>query len=201
MVDGCSKLADTLAACAQVSLFNYPVVIKHAPALRYGGHSSHVMNVRWSADEKFAISVGGRDRWGDSDSALPLGAEQGCAPSRSVLGCAGPRAQVHFPVAHRAGEQTAGPFLRQAASGGAGQAGPGVQDDGRLTDAAAAAVRVACGAWAVGQRVAAARGRAAHAGAGAGEQRARVGWRLRASGGTVTRLSGEGARTARALKL
>jgi microtubule-associated protein-like 6 len=28
----------------------------------YGGHSSHVMNVKWLADERWAVSVGGRDR-------------------------------------------------------------------------------------------------------------------------------------------
>ncbi|GFH33025.1 WD_REPEATS_REGION domain-containing protein, partial [Haematococcus lacustris] len=46
----------------KVNLFNFPCVVKHAPALRYGGHSSHVMCVRWAADESFAVSVGGRDR-------------------------------------------------------------------------------------------------------------------------------------------
>ena len=46
----------------KVKLFNYPVVVQHAPALVYGGHSSFVPNVRWAYDESFACSVGGRDR-------------------------------------------------------------------------------------------------------------------------------------------
>ena len=37
-------------------------MIKHAPGVSYGGHSSHVMNVRWAADESRVVSVGGRDR-------------------------------------------------------------------------------------------------------------------------------------------
>jgi echinoderm microtubule-associated protein-like 6 len=46
----------------QVKLFNWPCVVQHAPAHVYGGHSSHVMNVRWSADSQYAVSVGGKDR-------------------------------------------------------------------------------------------------------------------------------------------
>jgi microtubule-associated protein-like 6 len=46
----------------QIKLFNFPCVVGDAPGHMYGGHSSHVMNVRWSADETFAVSVGGRDR-------------------------------------------------------------------------------------------------------------------------------------------
>ncbi|GIL85815.1 hypothetical protein Vretimale_19546 [Volvox reticuliferus] len=45
-----------------VRLLNFPCVVQHAPAHVYGGHCSHVMNVRWSADETYAISVGGKDR-------------------------------------------------------------------------------------------------------------------------------------------
>jgi len=52
----------------QVSLLNYPSVVQHAPALRYPGHSSHVTGVRWARDESYAISVGGRDRWGSETS-------------------------------------------------------------------------------------------------------------------------------------
>lgn len=46
----------------QVKLFNYPCVVEDAPGHVYGGHSSHVMNVRWSLDERYAVSVGGKDR-------------------------------------------------------------------------------------------------------------------------------------------
>lgn len=44
-----------------VKLFNHPCVVQHAPCHQYGGHSSHVMNVRWASDESFAVSVGGKD--------------------------------------------------------------------------------------------------------------------------------------------
>ncbi|GMH44987.1 hypothetical protein BSKO_12944 [Bryopsis sp. KO-2023] len=46
----------------KVKLFNYPCTRKNAPSAIYGGHSSHVMNVRWSSDERYVVSVGGRDR-------------------------------------------------------------------------------------------------------------------------------------------
>lgn len=58
-----------------MSLYNYPVVVKHAPALGYGGHSSHVMNVRWASDESLAVSVGGRDRCVASVSCEATSAE------------------------------------------------------------------------------------------------------------------------------
>ena len=44
-----------------VKLFNYPVVIEDAPHRAYRGHSSHVMGVRWSADDAYVASVGGKD--------------------------------------------------------------------------------------------------------------------------------------------
>lgn len=46
----------------QVKLFNWPCVVEDAPAYSYGGHSSHVTAVRWSADENYAVSTGGHDR-------------------------------------------------------------------------------------------------------------------------------------------
>ena len=55
-------LVSVTNAMLQVKLFNFPCVVEDAPGHMYGGHSSHVMNVRWSADETFAVSVGGRDR-------------------------------------------------------------------------------------------------------------------------------------------
>lgn len=41
---------------------NYPCVAKGAQSFTYRGHSSHVMNIRWSADENVVVSVGGKDR-------------------------------------------------------------------------------------------------------------------------------------------
>lgn len=37
-------------------------MVKNAPADVYGGHSSHVMNVKWSCNGEYVVSVGGRDR-------------------------------------------------------------------------------------------------------------------------------------------
>ncbi|KAK9816488.1 hypothetical protein WJX72_000919 [[Myrmecia] bisecta] len=45
-----------------VKLFHYPCVVQHAPCHPYRGHSSHVTNVRWTADEKRLVSTGGIDR-------------------------------------------------------------------------------------------------------------------------------------------
>jgi len=66
-VNACDKSPDghyllTSDDFGKVRLFNAPVVVQHAPAHTYGGHSSHVMNVRWGLDQSFAVSVGGRDR-------------------------------------------------------------------------------------------------------------------------------------------
>ena len=44
-----------------VKLFNAPCVVHHAPAKVYGGHSSHVMNVRWLLGDGGVVSVGGWD--------------------------------------------------------------------------------------------------------------------------------------------
>lgn len=45
-----------------VRLLNCPSLIEHAPARVYPGHSSHVMCVRFSPDDKRVVSVGGKDR-------------------------------------------------------------------------------------------------------------------------------------------
>lgn len=45
-----------------VNLFNYPCVVQDAPCWRGGGHSSHVMNARFSPDDNWVVSVGGKDR-------------------------------------------------------------------------------------------------------------------------------------------
>ena len=53
-------------ACADdfggVSLLNYPCVVEDAPCAVGRGHSSHVMNVRFSPDDDWVVSVGGKDR-------------------------------------------------------------------------------------------------------------------------------------------
>jgi len=45
-----------------VKLFAYPCVIDDAPFRGFGGHSSHVMNVRMSVNDRWVMSVGGKDR-------------------------------------------------------------------------------------------------------------------------------------------
>jgi len=45
----------------QIKLFNAPCVVHHAPPRTYGGHSSHVMNVRWLLGDGGVVSVGGWD--------------------------------------------------------------------------------------------------------------------------------------------
>jgi WD40 repeat protein len=45
-----------------VKLFEYPCVEKNSQYKDYGGHSSHVMNVIFCKENRFAVSVGGGDR-------------------------------------------------------------------------------------------------------------------------------------------
>jgi WD40 repeat protein len=45
----------------KVKLFRYPCVVEHAPFRTFSGHSSHVMNVRFLADQRRVVSVGGHD--------------------------------------------------------------------------------------------------------------------------------------------
>lgn len=45
-----------------VNLMYWPAVVKEAPCRRAAGHSSHVMAVRWTADNQRVISAGGRDQ-------------------------------------------------------------------------------------------------------------------------------------------
>lgn len=42
----------------QVNLFRYPVLKKGTESLVYPGHSSHVMNVRWTVADEFLLSCG-----------------------------------------------------------------------------------------------------------------------------------------------
>jgi microtubule-associated protein-like 6 len=46
----------------KVRLFTYPVTIPKQKNKDFAGHSSHVTRVRFSADEKHLLSVGGNDR-------------------------------------------------------------------------------------------------------------------------------------------
>ncbi|KAK3257290.1 hypothetical protein CYMTET_33616, partial [Cymbomonas tetramitiformis] len=45
-----------------INLFNCPCVVETAPCRTYGGHSSFVMCVRFSCDDRRVITAGGRDR-------------------------------------------------------------------------------------------------------------------------------------------
>ena len=62
----CSRLGDDFG---HVSVFNYPCVVADAPRSSYGGHSSHVMNVKFTpqpesgggAGDLKLVSVGGND--------------------------------------------------------------------------------------------------------------------------------------------
>ena len=57
-----SRFVATADDFGNVNLLHYPCVVTHAPRFCGIGHSSHVMSVRWSPDEKRVYSVGGRDR-------------------------------------------------------------------------------------------------------------------------------------------
>lgn len=46
----------------KVRLFRYPCVKDSSEFLEYRGHSSHVMNVRWSLGDEYLISCGGNDK-------------------------------------------------------------------------------------------------------------------------------------------
>ena len=45
-----------------VNVMNYPCVVDEAPRQRCSGHSSHVMNARFSPEDRWVVSVGGLDR-------------------------------------------------------------------------------------------------------------------------------------------
>ena len=46
----------------KIKLFNYPSVLEHSPYKEYCAHSSHVTNVRFSANDRYLASVGGHDK-------------------------------------------------------------------------------------------------------------------------------------------
>lgn len=45
----------------KVNVFRYPCLYGSVPAV-YSGHSSHVMNVRWSLGDQYLLSAGGNDK-------------------------------------------------------------------------------------------------------------------------------------------
>jgi WD40 repeat protein len=45
-----------------INLFKYPSPVKNASKAIFMGHSSHVMNVKFSPDQRFLFSVGGNDK-------------------------------------------------------------------------------------------------------------------------------------------
>uniref|UniRef100_A0A383W527 PLAT domain-containing protein n=1 Tax=Tetradesmus obliquus TaxID=3088 RepID=A0A383W527_TETOB len=59
---GIGQLLATAGDDGRVRLLSYPCVVDDAPARVYPGHSSHVMNVRFSPHNKWVASVGGKDR-------------------------------------------------------------------------------------------------------------------------------------------
>jgi microtubule-associated protein-like 6 len=46
---------------ALVKLFDFPCPGKNAKCKKYTGHSSHVTNVRFAANDKYLVSTGGSD--------------------------------------------------------------------------------------------------------------------------------------------
>jgi microtubule-associated protein-like 6 len=46
----------------KIHLFRYPCIKENSADISYGGHSSHVMNVRWTVGDECVISCGGNDK-------------------------------------------------------------------------------------------------------------------------------------------
>eukprot|EP00798_Chlamydomonas_sp_ICE-L_P018393 gene18393-24865_t len=56
----------------KVRIFNYPVVVTEAPHRAYVGHASHVLNIRFSPNNKWVVSLGGEDRGAFQWAVLPV---------------------------------------------------------------------------------------------------------------------------------
>ena len=56
------KLLATADDFGKIKLFNYPAVTPGSMSSAYGGHSSHVTNLRWTNDDAQIISIGGNDK-------------------------------------------------------------------------------------------------------------------------------------------
>ncbi|KAG2422675.1 hypothetical protein HXX76_015839 [Chlamydomonas incerta] len=125
-----STRGDLIVTCDDdglVKLFNCPCVLDDAPHRAYRGHSSHVMSVRFSADDRTVLSVGGYD-WGMFQFAvvdLEPAAPEPAAPQK-VWGALDPEGRAYgwtytpYDV-KPAGAAAAGPSAaapRASASGG-----------------------------------------------------------------------------------
>uniref|UniRef100_A0A8D2Q7X7 EMAP like 3 n=1 Tax=Varanus komodoensis TaxID=61221 RepID=A0A8D2Q7X7_VARKO len=103
----------------KVHLFQYPCAKPKAPSLVYGGHGSHVTNVRFTHDDGYLISMGGKDtsifQWrvlaGSRSTSSPqdAGANQApCSLSCGWVGTPRPRTDCWEPCA-RAGDPMGSP--------------------------------------------------------------------------------------------
>jgi hypothetical protein len=63
-VDVCEEKGLAVSAnddAGLVRLFNYPCIVKNAPAKDYGGHSSHVTNIKFIKGGDSLVTAGGND--------------------------------------------------------------------------------------------------------------------------------------------
>lgn len=72
----------------KVNLFRYPSIQERAQHIGYSGHSSHVMNVRWTVADECLISCGGNDKcvfqW--KHSIVEMGGSGGAAATLTGAG-------------------------------------------------------------------------------------------------------------------
>lgn len=70
-----------------VRVLKYPCIEEGADALNCAGHSSHVMNVRWTAADEYLVSVGGNDKtvfqWKHTISSMDGTSSENVAPMSS----------------------------------------------------------------------------------------------------------------------
>lgn len=59
---GNRELIATADDFGKVKLFRYPCIVPNADHKPYGGHSSHVTNIGFTADDAWVVSTGGEDR-------------------------------------------------------------------------------------------------------------------------------------------
>lgn len=84
-ISGRGQYVATAGDDGRVRVFNYPCVIENAPCLEYKGHSSHVVGVRFSPDNRWVASVGGHDQavfqWRVVEYDSPEAAHMASAPN------------------------------------------------------------------------------------------------------------------------